>query len=209
MFHIKVSYTSSFSAAFRSPTPPFTRSYIRLHSSADRVENRDLLLLFWLGFFLLYVSRLRRRISGRKSAVDGEKWKCLVIVLWKKISTVTDRNSFFCTKTRKNLSQLKKISFVIFFSVFLQVKIVLCVFFFRESQPSVCDCCESILSVKIYYKRRKRKSRRCHENTTNVVDASHSSANKTHFVRLGDKKREREGKFECIHWFMMRCLMHK
>lgn len=171
MFHIKVSYTSSFSAAFRSLTQPFIRSYIRLHSSADRVENRDLLLLFWLGFFYFTFRDYDERISGRKFGCGWGKMKMSRDRAVKKFPTVTDRNSFFfCTKTRKNLSQLKKFLLWFFFFCFSSSKNSFVCFLFSwiaaecmRAQLRLLCVHESILSVKIYYKRRKRKSRRCHE----------------------------------------------
>jgi hypothetical protein len=80
MFHIKVSYTSSsFSAFSLSNTTIHSLVHTLAFVSRSR-ENRDLLLLFWLGFFYFTFRDYDDSVSVAGSRKGG-KWKFFVIEL--------------------------------------------------------------------------------------------------------------------------------
>lgn len=107
MFHIKVSHTSSsFSTVSLSNTAVHSLVHTLAFVSRSR-ENRDLLLLFWLGFFYFTFRDYDDDDSVAGSRVGG-KMKMLRD-RGVKILTVTDR-SFLHRKQEKSsqlFSQLK------------------------------------------------------------------------------------------------------
>ena len=101
MFHIKVSYTSSFSAAFRSPIPPFTRScsYARIRQP---IESRTATYFFYFGS-VFSTLRFATTTTNQWQEV-GRGWGEMKMSrdrAVKKLPTVTDRNSFFLHKNKK------------------------------------------------------------------------------------------------------------
>jgi hypothetical protein len=131
MFHIKVSYTSSFSARFRSPTPPFARfrAHTLIHQPIAREPRLTSSIL--ARFFLLYVSRQR---PNQWQEVDGGKSLRVASWSWhrEKQKAVTDQLVSMFRFSHKNSQQHKKRFFlcdrvkIVFVYVGLRVDCCVC-----------------------------------------------------------------------------------
>lgn len=132
MFHIEVSYTSS-SAFFALQ---HKHSVERSHTIASVSRSRE-----YRDYFFCFDSAFLLDGSGRKLAtgtdVDGSLWSSTIRKHHFVTLHVTPLNIFIARKQKNNLHnflllEYVKISFVIFFSPFRQVKIVF--FFFGSAE---------------------------------------------------------------------------
>lgn len=161
MFHIKVSYTSSFSARFfRSPTPPFTRfrAYTRTRQPIAREPRLTSSILARLFFF--YSTFRDESVAGSERGGKCEtaswsgSWTETSNRHW---STIVSLFFFFCTEKQEMKKAVwKDFSFVI------QVKIVF-VCFSAPRNVLQSDCCVYMRAFWVWksitrdLRRRKKK----------------------------------------------------